>query len=782
MTERRPAASLDAAVAPLPAGAAAAPRSWGLLTVLGRSGFSLVGVLTQGVVIIVAYRMAYELRFDFVIPPEEVRRFWATLPLLVMLRLAAYTGSGVFRAYWQHFGTRDLLTLAHGATLSAVAFAAALIAFGELPGMPRSVLLIDWGGAIFLGGGVPFLARCLREGLMSRLGSRGARTLVVGVGESAEQLLREASRESTHPIHVVGLVDPGGTHQGRAIRGVRVLGTLDSLPTIAARTGTELVVIALEGVGPEEMQRVVERCLATGVDFQILPSLHELLADTAGVKQLRPVRLEDLLGRKPVRLELSHVHADLCDRVVLVTGAAGSIGSELARQIARFRPLRLILLDQAESELYVLHMELLKSHPSLDLQVAICDITDESRVAHVFAEHRPEYVIHAAAYKHVPLMESHVVEAVRNNVLGTLLIATAAAAYGARKMLLISTDKAINPSSVMGATKRIAERIIFGFASLRESTIDFRAVRFGNVLGSNGSVVPVFERQLAAGGPLTVTHPDVERYFMTVGEAVQLVLQAGSLPEAAGCISMLEMGKPVRILDLAEKLIRLSGRVPGKSVPIVFTGLRPGEKLREDLASTLEATVPTSAESVRLSQCEEQGGAVVERALARLFALTAVGDRVGLLAAICEVVPECVPPLRDWATSDARQRARLQEGHSLNGDHTGSGSRPDAARGGRGLLQTSRFSPITGWPALRAGEWLEQRREQGPRRQTRQRSGGRRRSDVRASLGRWESASMTLEPPRDPVDLPRVPLHVSEQVKVDPQAGARAMRVRHDSP
>jgi FlaA1/EpsC-like NDP-sugar epimerase len=376
-----------------------------------------------------------------------------------------------------------------------------------------------------------------------------------------------------------------------------------------------------------------------------------------------PGRIDDLLGRAPVSLDLSSVKADVQNRVILLTGAAGSIGSELARHIARLGPARLVLLDQSESDLYLLHLELQQSHPTVNLVPVICDITNQSRLAQVYALNRPEYVIHTAAYKHVALLETNVLEAVRNNVLGTLLVATTAVRYGATKMLLISSDKAIRPSSVMGATKRVAERIIFGLPNLHRSGTDFRAVRFGNVLGSKGSVIPLFERQLAAGGPITVTHPLVTRYFMTIGEAAQLVLQAGSLPEITGAIAMLEMGEPVRIVDVAEKLIRFSGKVPGRDVPIVFTGLRTGEKLAEEQISALEATIPTSAEKIRISQATESTSPELMQKLSRLFAFLDAGDRDGVLATLCELVPECLPPLQDHQA--ARPAIPLSTAHAM---------------------------------------------------------------------------------------------------------------------
>jgi FlaA1/EpsC-like NDP-sugar epimerase len=375
------------------------------------------------------------------------------------------------------------------------------------------------------------------------------------------------------------------------------------------------------------------------------------------------IPVEDLLGRSPVHFDLSRVIPDLKNRVILLTGAAGSIGSELARQIAPFGPARLVLLDQSESDLYLVHLELRDAYPALDVVPVICDVSNQSRLAQVCAQHRPEYVIHAAAYKHVPLLETNALEAVRNNVLGTMLVATTAVRYGVRKFLLVSTDKAIRPTSVMGATKRIAERIIFGVPNLHRSGTDFRAVRFGNVLASKGSVIPLFERQLAAGGPLTVTHPLATRYFMTIREAAQLVLQAGSLPETAGAIAMLEMGEPVRILELAEKLIRFSGRVPGRDVPIVFTGLRPGEKLAEEQMSSLESTIPTSAEKIRISETVETSGPELVQKLSRLFAFLDAGDPEGLLATLCELVPECLPPLQQHQA--ARPATTLSTAHAL---------------------------------------------------------------------------------------------------------------------
>lgn len=678
--------------------------------------------------IVGGYRLAYELRFDFATPREEAEVFWISLPLLALIRLTAYAKAGVFRAYWLHFGLQDLLTLAMAVTVSSICFVIALYLAHLFPGVPRSVLLVEWASAIFFAGGIPFIARSLREGAVPFVSQPGRRTLVIGAGERAEQLLREA-RKAEHSLNVVALVDVDGGRLGRSIRGVRVLGTVQDLPALGNQLRAEYAIIALDAAESPQMRRVVDQCIAAGLEFKTLPSLHELLDGTAGVSQLRNVRIEDLLGRAPVNLDLSPVRADLCNRVILLTGAAGSIGSELARQIAPFRPARLILLDQAESDLYFVHLELREAFPDLELVPVICDITNQTRLAQVYAQHHPEYVIHAAAYKHVPLMETNVLEAVRNNVLGTLLVATTAVRYGAAKMLLVSTDKAIKPSSVMGATKRVAERIIFGLPNLHRSGTDFRAVRFGNVLASKGSVIPLFERQLEAGGPLTVTHPDVQRYFMTIPEAAQLVLQAGSLPDTAGAIAMLEMGQPVRILDLAEKLIRFSGKVPGKDVRIVFTGLRPGEKLMEEQISSLEATVPTSSEKIRISQTSETAGPELVQKLSRLFAFLDLGDREGLLSTLCELVPECIPPLqgRQSVTSVAPRSS----GNGVPGWSQMNDSGPAAWR-------ERRRSPEA-HPAAPDLRLIDRRQGASCRRKT-ARLGGRRRTDAGALLATGSSA------------------------------------------
>jgi FlaA1/EpsC-like NDP-sugar epimerase len=595
-----------------------------------------------------AFYGAFLLRFDFSVPDDYAGYFWRTLPFLMAVRLAAFGAFGLFHGWWRHVGMSDLIRLVAAVTASSVAMPLVLFMTEQLEGFPRSVLVLDWITAVLLFGGARFCVRAVREQRLPSWRQReGKRALIIGAGNAGERLVRELQRDASSSIQPLGLVDDDTEKAGMRLHGVPVLGSTRDLDRLVTKAAIDLLVIAIPSATREEMRRLVDACLETGVDFKIVPSVREMLEGRARVEQLREVQIEDLLGRDTVELPLDRSGGGLRGRTILVTGGAGSIGSELARQIAAFGPSELVILDQAESPLYFAHLELEAAHPGLHVVPVVGDITDQSRVEHVFSRYRPDYVFHAAAYKHVPLMEASPVEAVRTNVFGTLCVAQAAARYGAERFVLISTDKAVHPSSVMGATKRVAEQIVLGWPALRQSATDFRAVRFGNVLGSDGSVIPLFKRQMAAGQPLTVTHPEVTRYFMTIPEAVQLVLQAAALPDAVRRICMLDMGQPVRIVELAENLIRLSGLQPYSDVKIVFTGLRPGEKLHEELMSALEDTVPTEVSKIRVVQTAEPEPDTLARGLDRLAAAAAVGETPDLLGALRALVPECVSPLRD---------------------------------------------------------------------------------------------------------------------------------------
>ncbi len=548
-----------------------------------------------------AFGGAFLLRFEFNVPQEQWSAFLLTLPVLAVIRVGA---SHLFRlttGRWRFVGTEDVIRLV-GATLSgSVVFWLALLVVPALPSVPRSVLLLEWVLTTSATGGVWITYRVAFERLRqlgSGVNGDATRVLIVGAGEAGNMLAREIVRFPTG-YRMVGFVDDDPLKWGTRLHGLEVIGGTQDLAPIVEHCEAEEVIIATPSATPTELRRLVERCEAVEAPFKVLPGIAEVLDGEVSVRQLRPLRIEDLLGREPVDLELPELEEDLDGRSVLITGAAGSIGSELARQVALHRPGALVLLDQAESELFFLELELREKHPDLELVPVVGDILDDGCLDAVFREHGPERIFHAAAYKHVPMMESNVREAVRNNVLGTWKVARKAGETRSGKFVLISTDKAVDPANVMGATKRVAELATMACHQRYHHT-SFVAVRFGNVLGSNGSVIPIFQKQIQDGGPLTVTHPDVTRYFMTTSEAVQLVLQASVLPDAQGQVAMLDMGEPVKIVELAENLIRLSGLKVGEDVEISFTGLRPGEKLHERLAAESEETRGTDIAKVRI--------------------------------------------------------------------------------------------------------------------------------------------------------------------------------------
>lgn len=587
-----------------------------------------------------AYVTAFALRFDLAIPRDFVLVLLRSLPLLLACKLVGYWYGGLFSGSWRHVSLGDVKEIVRGNVLGSVLFLLAMVFVRGLHGFPRTVFLIDFLAATALVGGVRVVIRMAREsdgrGRVRRIEKLA---LIAGAGSAGIQLLQELESRPRLGIAVVGFVDDDPGKVGLRVCGVPVLGAIDALPEICAEHDVAEVFIAMPSASGSVIRRAAQRCATAGARSRVLPSLGELVEGRFIYTQMREVKVDDLLSRAPVRLDLPRVRQFTARRTVLVTGAAGSIGSELCRQLAANEPERIVLYDRHENGMFALEMELAQRFPGVTLVPVLGDVLLPDQLDAVFTAYRPEVVFHAAAYKHVPLAERNVVEAARNNVLGTRNVALAAVRHGTREFVLVSTDKAVRPTSVMGVTKRVAEMVVQG---LQNGGCRFTAVRFGNVLGSNGSVVPLFREQIARGGPVTVTHPDVTRYFMTIPEAVQLILQAATLG-GAGQILILEMGEPVRIADLARHMIELSGFRPDEDIEVVFTGLRPGEKLYEELVDEGEEQVRTELERIRTLRAHTGGRAHPQDFLPRVEELVARGDDDGIVELLAELVPTYTP-------------------------------------------------------------------------------------------------------------------------------------------
>jgi FlaA1/EpsC-like NDP-sugar epimerase len=589
----------------------------------------------------------------------------------VAIALPTFLFFGMYRGIWRYASVDDLVNITKAATLAVLIFFPIMFLLNRLEAVPRSVPVIQWGLLIVLLGGARFTYRLFRDRSPGLGGQPRSRTtipvLLLGAGDAAEQFIRSTRADRSGLYQVIGVLDDAAEVQGRSIHGTPVLGRLPDLPTVVARLGGR-------GLGPQRVimadpttidradkQRLLEQAEALGLSVACLPRLTEFKAAAEdGGPELRPIALEDLLGRPQLTLNRAAISELIAGRRVLITGAGGTIGSELARQIAALRPARLVLLESGEFNLYSIDIELRERHPDLPCEPILCNIRDRERVMQICAGFRPELIFHAAALKHVPMVETNPGEGILTNVIGTRNVADAAARYGALAMVQVSTDKAVKPTSFMGASKRLAESYcqsldLAGFddAATGRRPARFMTVRFGNVLGSSGSVVPLFQRQLARGGPLTVTHPEIRRYFMTVREAVELVLQASAHgvehPEARGQIFVLDMGKPAKIADVARQMIRLAGLRPDVDVKIEFTGLRPGEKLYEELFDHNEDRLPAAVEGVFVARSRSIDLEVLRRVLDELTAVVRRQDREGLKRLISLVLPS----FRQDAPADA---------------------------------------------------------------------------------------------------------------------------------
>lgn len=541
---------------------------------------------------------AYWLRFNMEIPPLYTGGMVKTLFLAVPLEAIFFWRFGLYRGIWRYASLSDLQRILAAVGLSGILLATLAFMLNPYPPVPRSVLVLNPVLLIFVMGGSRFIYRALREHqLYGELRLRGEPVLVLGAGDTALNLIKEFSRSGEW--RVVGLLDDDVEKRGRLLNGVRVFGPLSEIGRWALEMRVTQVIVAMPSASAKVRRRVVEAAAAVGLNVLTVPSFDDLLNGKVMVSQVRRVELDDLLGRDPVELDSAGLLGLLQDKTVLVSGAGGSIGSELCRQISRFMPRRLVFFELNEFALYRLEEEFHQQYPEIEIVCAVGDVKHAARVRQVIRQYRPSVVFHAAAYKHVPMMErENAWEAVRNNALGSYRIAATAAAEGVEKFVLISTDKAVNPTNVMGASKRLAELLC---QSLQETgAMQIVVVRFGNVLGSTGSVIPKFREQIAKGGPVTVTHPEITRYFMSIAEAAQLVIQAG-LMGSGGEIFVLDMGDPVKITDLARDMIRLSG-LTDEDIKIIFTGLRPGEKLYEELLADGELTLQTRHPKLRIAK------------------------------------------------------------------------------------------------------------------------------------------------------------------------------------
>jgi FlaA1/EpsC-like NDP-sugar epimerase len=549
---------------------------------------------------------------------------------------------GLYRRLWVYASIRELMIILAAVTTASVAVSVVLVilrATGSLPNYPRGTLPIDYLLTLALIGGLRFGMRLLAESKTwsQEPARRKRRILVVGAGDAGELMVREMQKNAQLMQVPVCFVDDDPAKQRKQIHGVPVLGTINELARVVSQKRIDEVIISIPSAPGRVVRHVADICRSKGVPFRTMPGLYELLGGKVNVNRLREVEITDLLRREPAHLDEALIGESLAGRRVLVTGAGGSIGRELCRQIARWGPAELVLFGHGENSIFETLLELGENFPILPLHPVIGDVRDHDRLDNVFDSFNPQMVFHAAAHKHVPLMEVNVEEAITNNVLGTRNVVEAALSSGVERLVMISSDKAIRPSSVMGATKRLAEAQVLDAA--RRSGRAYSVVRFGNVLGSRGSVIPIFKRQIARGGPVTVTHPDMRRYFMTIPEAVHLVLQAFAMGKG-GEVFVLNMGEQVRILDLAEDLIRLSGLEPGKDIEIVFTGIRPGEKLSEELWDSWAKYEPTAhPDIVLLAEEDRLSGTELVNKVEELVLLAREGDSAAIVQVLCNYIP-----------------------------------------------------------------------------------------------------------------------------------------------
>jgi FlaA1/EpsC-like NDP-sugar epimerase len=606
------------------------------------SRHSIWQVGVDAVLVAAAWWLAWSLRFEH--RPVYYDRYldWSIVALVVAIKLPVFALSGFYNRWWRYVSTRDMWVAFRGVVLASVAVFLVFTLFEvHRVNVPRGVWFIDLLVCMAFVAGSRLLARTIIERpLPGRIVTRGKEAVIVGAGDAGQLVVKEMQRSPALGYTAIGLLDDDPRKRNLRLHGVRVLGTTADLDHVIRDRRPDEVLIAIPSASGQLRARIVETARALDVPVKTLPSLSDLVSGDADLaRQLRPVEVEDVLGREPVEVDFPSISEYLKGEVVLVTGAGGSIGSELCRQIARVGPGKLVLLDHAEPALFEIERELVRERGFRAAAAVVGDVRDPVKLRQVFDKYRPGVVFHAAAYKHVALMEANPLEAVRNNTLGTRVVADVAVEYGAKRFVLVSTDKAANPKTVMGQSKALAEWIVETWGHRVEVGTRFVAVRFGNVLGSSGSVVPIFRRQIARGGPVTVTHPEMTRFFMTIPEAVQLIVQAGAIG-GRGQVYVLDMGEPVRIVDLAEKMIRLSGKEPGNGIAIEFVGPAPGEKLHEELVGEGETVSPSKHPKIDLITRPPVDPEWLEAELALLERLVEDGETLELVGELRRLVEE----------------------------------------------------------------------------------------------------------------------------------------------
>jgi len=599
----------------------------------------------------IAWFAAYWLRFNLDrIPHEFLGPAISMLPVMLLAQGGMFWYFGLYRGVWRFASLPDLIRIVKAAVAGVSIAAVTIFVLTRLILVPRSVFVLDGILLVLLLGGPRFVYRWIKDRHL--YGQVGKKVLIVGAGRAGEMLVRDLLRDPDRTYQPAAFVDDDAGKRHKDIHGIPVSGTIDEMPTIAADLGVELILIALPSATAAQMRHVVGACESSGVHFRMLPRMQDLVTGQVGIKELREVKLDDLLGREAVSLDWQAITQGTQGKTVLVSGGGGSIGSELCRQIARLSPAQLIIFEQSEFNLYAIELELRREFPALSLQIILGNVTDSIAVSRALETYRPNVIFHAGAYKHVPMLEDQVRAAVMNNVFGTRMLASLADKYGCETFVMISTDKAVNPGNVMGATKRVAEIYCQGLNA--HSKTHFITVRFGNVLGSAGSVIPLFQKQIAAGGPITVTHPEITRYFMTIPEAAQLILQASVIGQG-GEIFVLDMGEPVKISYLAEQLILLSGKKPGEDIEIVYTGLRPGEKLYEELFHEAEQLVDTGHPKIMLARSRPIDVDDMERIFAELVKACDANAEPQLRQLLRALVPEhLTPDTSDTGTGEPR--------------------------------------------------------------------------------------------------------------------------------